>query len=714
VDELMAESREEKDVAQQAFDDEALLTVARRRFALAEEWESAQRIRMRDALRFRAGNQWPEEVMKQRMLERRPCLTINRTQSFINQIVNEQRQQPPAIKVSPVDSGADVEVARIEQGLIRHIETVSDAEEAYMTAFRECVTHGKGFFRVLIDYATPFGFEQELKIGRIHDTFSVYIDPSARARDYSDMHWAFITQVVDRDTFHGLYPQVNPSTMDQWSSVGDGWIMRDAVRLAEYFFVDQQALDIALLESGEVIPLIEWSEEQGKIIQKRRTLIPIVHWCKVNGRQVLERTEWPGRWIPIVPILGPETVVDGRIQYSGLVDLLADAQRMYNFWVTSGTETIAMAPRAPWLVDPAQISGYEKIWSTANTVNHPYLPYTPRSMNGEPVPPPQRQVYEPPVQAISQFMMFAADDMKSTSGIYDASLGARSNETSGKAIAFRQHQGNTANYHFAAALGVALKHCGRILIECIPKIYDQPRVVRIIGEDQSQQVVQINEPHQDEAGIERLYDFSTGSYDVVVDMGPSFQTRRQETVDAMAQLAQAYPPLMQNAADILFKAMDWPGADELARRFKKMLPPQLTEDSDKPEDVIPQLQAQLQQAGQQMEALNAYAQQAEQQMQQLGQRNTELEMAARDKQAEVTMKMESMVQDQRSQAEQLAVKNREMQLREDEFVLKLATMPPEQQRAAIELMGILRGSDAKESMRSLIGEADMAEQSYQE
>jgi uncharacterized phage infection (PIP) family protein YhgE len=335
-------------------------------------------------------------------------------------------------------------------------------------------------------------------------------------------------------------------------------------------------------------------------------------------------------------------------------------------------------------------------------------------MNGEPVPPPQRQVYEPPVQAISQFMLFAAEDMKSTSGIYDASLGARSNETSGRAIAARQNQGNTANYHFAAALGVALKHCGRILVECIPKIYDQPRVVRIIGEDQSQQVVEVNAPHQDKAGIERLYDLSAGTYDVVVDMGPSFQTRRQETVDAMAQLAQAYPALIQNMGDILFKAMDFPGADEVARRFKKMLPPQLTEDSEKAEDVIPQLQAQLQQAGQQMEALNAYAQQAEQQMQQIGQRNAELEMAARDKQADVTLKMESMVQDQRAQAEQLAVKNRELQLREDEFVLKLATMPPEQQRAAVELMGLLRGSDAAASMRTLIGEADMAEQSYQE
>jgi hypothetical protein len=177
----MAELREDSEVAKQAIDDDALLAVARRRFALAEEWESAQRIRMRDALRFRAGDQWPEEVMKQRMLERRPCLTINRTQNFINQIVNEQRQQPPAIKVSPVDSGADVEVARIEQGLIRHIETVSDAEEAYMTAFRECVTHGKGFFRILLDYAGPFTFDQELRIGRIHDTFSVYIDPAAYA-----------------------------------------------------------------------------------------------------------------------------------------------------------------------------------------------------------------------------------------------------------------------------------------------------------------------------------------------------------------------------------------------------------------------------------------------------------------------------------------------------------------------------------------------------
>jgi hypothetical protein len=591
--------------------DEKLLQQARERFKLASEAEESIRRESLEDLRFRAGEQWPENIKIDRQNSGRPCLTINRIPQFLRQVTNEIRQNRPAIQVNPVDDQADPETAEILQGIMRHIEVSSDADVAYDTAAEHAATFGFGYLRVITDYVDESSFDQEIKIERIRNPFSIYFDPECQKTDYSDARWAFVVQDMDRDEYKGHYPNSELSGLADMTSVGDqapGWITGKSVRIAEYWHIDHEEQELALLADGTAVPAS--AVPTGVPVLRTRTVqVPKVYWCKVNGLEVLEKQEWPGRWIPIVPVLGDEVIVNGDRQLFGLVRFARDPQRMYNYWATAETEMIALAPKAPFIGAAGQFEGFERQWQSANVRNLPYLEYKPVSHAGVPMGAPQRQVYEPPIQAISHARMQANDDLKATTGIYDASLGARSNEQSGRAILARQREGDVANFHYADNLARSIKHLAKILLDLIPQIYDAPRVMRIIGAEEQERVVQINAPTRDK-GVERIYDLSVGQYDVTVSVGPSFSSKRQEAVDSMMQLSQAYPPLMQVAGDLLVKNMDWPGAAEIAERLKKLLPPNLQEGDENEQQVPPAVQAQMAQIAQQNEQLSQALNQA--------------------------------------------------------------------------------------------------------
>lgn len=687
----MAERNDEgyvRDVGRQNTDDEATLRVMRHRFTAAEEAESAHRDLAMEDLRFMAGQQWPQIVEHARTMDNRPCLTINRLPQFLHQISNDVRQNPPSIKVSPVGDGSDPDVAEVIQGMIRHIEVDSHATVAYITAMDAAATHGRGYFRILTEYETEIGFEQCLKIRRIRNPFTVYMDPSCQEPDYSDARWGFVVEVMSKDDFRAQWPDADVSQMDQWSSTGDGWIDRDACRVAEYWYVQPKRETLALLADGTI--MYKRDVPEGVVIeQERTTSIPSVYWVKTNGHEVLEREDWPGKWIPIVPVLGDEVDVDGRVQLSGIVRHAKDSQRMYNYWVSAETETIALAPRAPYVGAEGQFEGQEQKWQSANTRNWPYLEYRPRSLGGQLAPPPQRQVFEAPVQAITQARQMAADDLKATTGIYDAALGNRSNETSGRAILSRQRESDTATFHYPSNLAVAMRHAGRILLDLIPAVYDKPRVCRIIADDGEERTVTINAPCQ-EKGIDKLYDVTTGRYDVVVDTGPSFASKRQEAVEAMVQVGQAYPPLLQLAGDLFVRNMDWPGAREIADRLRRTVPPELLGDANEgiePEQQVQQLQQAMQQASQQLQAMNAYAQQAEQQAQQVAQ---ELE--------QLKQQMQSKMMDHQ-------LKQQEMQLKNDLDLQRLALDSQKVELERIKLLMAAEDADEAAADNADVGQA---------
>lgn len=588
-----------------------ILRIARERFQLAIDAENEIRKKGLEDLEFRSGKQWPDDVKQERELDSRPCLTINRLPQFIRQITNDQRQNRPAIKVYPVDDKADIETAKILQGLIRHIEYNSNADVAYDTAFEGAVTKGFGYFRIVTDYIDPLSFDQELLIKRIRNSFSVYLDPSSKEPDGSDSNWGFIFEDVQKDEYKAEYKNSKLCSMEDWAAIGNetqGWVSETSVRIGEYFYKDYKSVDLVLLSNGEVIEKSKLPEVLPlniNIVKERSSIIPVIKWCKINGMEIIEQTDWPGRWIPIIPVYGDELDINGERILEGVVRHAKDSQRMYNYWASTETETISLAPKAPWIAAEGQIpKEYEVQWKSANRKNHAYLTYKPTSLAGQPVGAPQRNIFEPPVQAITNARMQAADDLKSTTGIYDSALGAQSREVSGIAIRGRQAQSQTSNFHFIDNLTRSLRHAGRIIIDLIPKVYDTARVSRVIGEEGEQEIVKINQIFESN-GQEKLINFSIGKYDVAVETGPSFATKRQEALASMLDLTRAYPQIAQAAGDLMVKNMDWPGATEISERLKKMLPPGIAEDSKDKKTVPPEIQNQISQMNQMIEQLTS-------------------------------------------------------------------------------------------------------------
>ncbi len=611
-----------------------VLATARSRLDQAVDALSESREDEIDDLRFYAGSpdnqwQWPADVLATRgavqgqTINARPTLTINKLPQHVHQVTNDMRQNRPGAKVIPVDDNADVQVAEVFNGMIRHIEYISDADVAYDTACENQVAYGEGYIRILTEYCDPNSFDQDIKIGRIRNSFSVYMDPLIQDPTGADAKWCFITEDLTKDEYERLYPDASPVSTLQSLGVGDqsisNWLYEDTIRIADYYYIDYEKATLHLYP-GNVTAFKGTREDKdlkaiyGEPKRTREVQNPKVKYCKINGYEILEEAEWAGKWIPVVRIVGNEFEVDGRLYVSGLVRNAKDAQRMYNYWVSQEAEMLALAPKAPFIGYGGQFEGYEDKWKTANTNNWPYLEVNPDVTDGQGAVLPLPQRAQPPMASsgLLQAKSGAAEDIKSTTGQYNASLGMGSNERSGKAILARQKEGDVGTYHYGDNLARGVRHIARQLIDLIPKIYDTERIARVIGEDGETKMAKIN-PEQpqpvkeivDERGIvvEKIYNPSVGKYDVVATTGPGYATKRQEALEAMAQLLQGNPQLWQVAGDLFVKNMDWPGAQEMSARFKKTIDPKiLAEDNKSPE--LQAAEQQIQAMGHEMENMH--------------------------------------------------------------------------------------------------------------
>ena len=598
--------------------DDKFLELALKRFKLAVDAEADMRQRGLEELEFRVGVQWPPEMVQQRRLDGRPALVINRIPQFIRQVTNEQRQSPASVQVNPVDSGADVETAEVIQGLTRHIEVSSDASVAYGRAFESAVTIGFGYFRIITEYCDEDSFEQDIVIKQIENPFTVYMDPYAMEPDRRDSEWAFIVDDMSRDEFEARYPKAEAVNSGMsFSTIGDdarAWFTQDSVRIAEYWYVETKPDTLLQLEDGNKVfksqvPADQMDAVMPFVVRERRVERRVIRMAKINGVEVLERSEWAGKYIPIIPVFGEEVNVNGKRHYIGMVRNAMDPSRRYNFMVSAETEAIAMAPKTPFIGAEGQFEGREQQWASLNQRNLAYIEYKPKSLGGMLAPAPQRQSYEAPIQAIMMAIRQADNDVKATMGIYDASLGEAGPQQSGRAILARQRESDVANSNFASNLARSIKHAGRIMVDLIPYHYDTARVIRLLKPDNTQEQVGINQPTM-KNGKEVIYDLTAGKYDVTISVGPTYQTQRQEAAASMIDLTKSYPPIMQVAGDLLVRSMDWPGAAQIADRLKKMLPPELQDVQEGAEpEMSPQHQAAMaamQQQNQQLtQALDA-------------------------------------------------------------------------------------------------------------
>jgi len=570
--------------------------------ALVEEvrtniWDSyqAERDNRQDAasdLAFLAGDQWPEAVRRERELAGRPMLTVNRLPQFVRQVTNDIRQADFSIKVAPEDDDSDPALAKIYDGLIRQIQYQSSASHVYAIAAEHQASCGIGWFRIATEHPDDETFDQEIRIKAIRNPLSVYDDPGAVEPDRSDAMWRAVTEIIPKKAFKAKYPKAAdvavtvPVNSNQISTLF--WSTADTIRIAEYWYKTPVKKTLALLGDGQTIDITGKGEgELGYFdIQRTREVDSYKIRCViVSGAEVLEGPyEWAGSLLPIVPVIGGEMPLEKRSYRFGVIRFARDPQQLYNFYRTATAEAIALAPKAPYLVTPTMVGPYKAIWDTAHKTNRPYLPYNP-----DPAAPgarPQREA--PPMlpTALMQEAQIASDDMKAVTGIYDAALGRQSNETSGIAIGKRQNESDVANYHFADNLQRSLEYAGRVLVDLIPKIYDNERVIRLMGENgakEDEQFVPINKVVMGVDGLPIMVnDLSAARFDVRVKVGKSYSTKRAEAADSLLQFIQAVPQAGAVAADLIADSMDWPGAEKIAKRLRNQIPPSVLADPDDP------------------------------------------------------------------------------------------------------------------------------------
>jgi len=575
------------------------LEQARERLKKCVEEESTERTKMEDDLAFCTLDQWDANIRRERENDPngpRPCLTIDKINQYIVQVVNDMRQNRPSIKIRPVDDEADVETAKVFQGLVRHIEDQSSASVAYETAGEWAVKVGLGYFRIVTEYSDDGDLLQDVVVKRIPNTFSVYLGPHDMP-DGSDAEYGFVIEEMPIEDFRKKYPKARSSSED-FSELGDAlsWRTDETIMVCEYFYTDYEKLD-------------EGSTERAK---------KSIKWCKLTGAEVLEERDWAGKYIPIVEVVGRESYIKGKRVLWGLVRPAKDSLRMNNYWMSSITEKIGLAPKVPFIGAEGQFEGRENEWSKANRENRAYLQYKPIDINGNALPAPQRVAPAPVEAAMIQMTALIERDVKASLGMYKAAVGDTDPQQSGRAILALQRESDTGTFHFADNLTRSIRHAGRIILDLIPKVYDTRRVIRILGEDgeSSPATIDPSQPKaltkiQTQNGLKSIYNLGVGTYDVTVTVGPSYNTKRMEAAEAMLKITEGKPEVLQVIGDLMFKSMDWPMADQIAERFKKLLPPVLQDPKEGQAPIPPQVAQQMQQMQQALQMASQRIQELE-------------------------------------------------------------------------------------------------------
>ena len=498
--------------------EDSILKDAKEAFTLAEDFESDNRELAREDLRFaRLGDQWDDTVLQQRKTQGRPALTIPKLATYIRQVTNDARANKPQIKVRPVDSGADVATAKVINGLIRNIEQTSNADVAYDTAADFAVSMGFGYFRVDVDYAEDDTFEQDILIERIPNPFNVFGDPYSEAADSSDWNTAFLVKMLSKDRFEREHKGAEPVDWEQgaYSNLDQAWFDGDNVMIAEHWIREEIKRTVFLLSNGEIVGADVYEanrdtfEVLGITVQTQRQVKShkITHHL-LTGAEVLETTEWPGRYIPIIPVYGEEVNVDGKRHFRSLIRDAKDAQRMFNYWRTYATELVGMAPKAPYIGPEKAFTGKDaRKWETANTENWSFIAYAGKEA-------PERQPFAGVPAGALQEALNASDDMKAIMGLHEASIDDIADRRSGKAIRALQGQANVATFHFLDNLSRGIRHGGRVVLDLIPFVYSGERIIRTLGQDGTVESAQLGQEAVQEdlkEGIAGVYNLTAGN-----------------------------------------------------------------------------------------------------------------------------------------------------------------------------------------------------------
>lgn len=633
-----------------------LLSEAKENFKLAEDWWKDNRALWLEDAKFRAGGHWPDTIRKEREADKLPCLVMDKLRQYVRQVVNDGRQNRPGVKVSPVEDG-DVAVAKAYMGIVRDILDKSNADEAFDTALDHATSNGFGFYRVLTEYAHEGTFNQEIRVRRIRNALTVLLDPHIQLADGSDACFGFVIDEVPKDDFSKRYPKAKQTDWDFDSKAyGDGWLTDKNVRVCEYWYKVEVLSKLHLLANGDTASDEEYQaalaelgpEKVPQVVETREVPSYRVKWCRLTGAEVLEERDWPGKYIPLLIVLGDEEDIDGKVTYSGLIRWAKDPQRLYNYMRSKFAERVALAPQSPWLVAEEATDDHPE-WDSANSGKHGTLKFKAFDEQDRALPTPQRVQPADVPAGFAQDMQISEHDVQGALGMYNASLGEKSNEKSGKAIMARQREGDTSTFHYHDNLNRSIRLLGRILVDLIPKVLDSKRVVRLLGEDGSPEIAEID-PGLDapsrKVGARMVYNLGVGRYDVSLSAGASYTTKRQESAEAMLEMASRDPSMWRTHGDLIAKAQDWPDAEAFAERSKLAMPPEMRAAVDDGTDLPPEAKTIKAQADMALQEKDQQLAAAEQIVQQLQEENASLKAKAENKTADSVAKLKDAATDE--------------------------------------------------------------------
>jgi len=680
---------------------------------------------MLDDLKFCTLDQWPEELRNARENDingARPCLTIDKINQYITQVVNDMRQNKPAIKMRPADDESDVETAKIHQGLVRHIEYKSSATIAYETAGEWAVKTGRGYFRIVTEYLDGT-FDQEPRIKPIQDAFSVWMGPHVMP-DGSDAERATIISQVTEEEFKRKYPKAKWQT-SEFESLGDSqstWRDENTISVAEHFYTEYEDVELLFLKDGTVVDKDKYDGSEENIKDRRTESRKKIKWVKLTGAEILQEQDWAGKYIPVIEVIGKSSFVEGKQVLWGLVRPAKDNLRMYNYWASAITEKIGLSPKAPFVGAKGQFEGLEEQWKSANRENRAYLEYNPIDVNGNAIPRPERVQPSQMESAMVQMMAMIENDVRGSLGMYKASVGDSASQQSGKALLTLQRESDTGTFHFSDNLAYSICHAGRILLDINPKIYDTKRIIRILGDDDKPKIVKID-PKQPEAsrtintssGIQNIYNLGVGDYDVSVTVGPSYNTKRMEAAQVFSELGRsATDPASAAVLNYLaIKNADITSSDEAVTMLKALLPPQVQSVEDGQAPIPPQVMQKIQQMQMQEQQMQEVLQKLQQENQQLKAGSMEAQMKIQASSQESSMKLQAKQQESAAELQLKAVMQEEELKLERERVMAMIALERDKAIASLELKKMEIASNSDNSIDTAIEQVKGIVQQFQ-
>jgi len=600
---------------------ELLIKARKRAKVMMEADRENRKLGIADMKFLRVPGEQADPIVKNERGDDRPMYEFNKLNVSAKSIINQMRENRPMGKVRAAED-SDVKTADIMEGLIRNIIANADFDTVTDYAAEYQVGAGLGAWRVTLKWAED-SFNQVIDIDPLLNPFCLYADPACKdllKRDADD--WWY-TDRISKSSYEARWPDADVVNLTDYDfdDADMHWEDEDQVRIGEYWYKEPYDRKLRLLSDGSVIP--EYDDEgkpitppEGVTVRKERMQRCYKIWmCIVSGSAILEGpVEWAGSQHPWVMVYGDYVVIDGKVYWNGITRPGKDAQRAYNTSRTAAIETVALAPQdKPWMT-PKQVAGLEGLLAESHKKNYPFNLYNPDPIS----PGPPVRMGGPNIPAaLVQEMQIASDDIKAVTGVYDASLGAKGNETSGKAINARKQQGEIANFNFQDNMGKGVKRTWEILVDLVPKVIDTEQAVRILGADGKESYETVNK--KDPITGEMINDLGKGRFDTAITVGPSYATRRMEAAEAYTQMAGTDEGLMMSAGDLVYKAMDLPYAQEIAERRQALLPPPIqqliTQGKNLPPEVTMAM-AQVQQAQQQVMQHGQLVQAAQQELQQ--------------------------------------------------------------------------------------------------